>query len=497
MALSFVQEPVDATEKVPVITNWTPLIGYMLHQNSVVGYFYHKLILEIRIDDASGTLLGKVKQRRNGYSSDIANNRASAYFDLRDIVNTQLVNTVYDQNQSGAPFESIHTLGSNTGATTKIFSQNGNIQLGKSQIQQIYVKGYEEYSSASNASPTEYPSPSVNSTLFYMQATLPLFTPRSVIGGSVDTDYLQGDNMAIYCPNGTSKKFLSDLQLSTGDYISGTFYRNYIQSTDYHTLAFLNGQSDFQTSTYYIEITYRDSSNSVIGDKQYIINDSGNGGAIPATSGGEVNTDEERLLYFGCGPANLEASTIDSSTTHRPSNFTNWAYYTIRVTSNNTGTISYQSLPYYFIKQDASCKGFKIRRLAFRNSLGCYDYFNFKKKSTQTVNVERNNYSSMLGTFNKSKYRYDDYQRGKTTRQTTAVLQETLNTDWITEQDADLIEKLIMSTDVYVVENDDTTYTQAVMVTSSSHIRKTQANDGMKIQYTINIEYANPLNTNS
>ena len=54
-----------------------------------------------------------------------------------------------------------------------------------------------------------------------------------------------------------------------------------------------------------------------------------------------------------------------------------------------------------------------------------------------------------------------------------------------------------MSTDVYVVENDDTTYTQAVMVTSSSHIRKTQANDGMKIQYTINIEYANPLNTNS
>ena len=128
MALSFVQEPVDATEKVPVITNWTPLIGYMLYQSSVVGYFYHKLILEIRIDDATGTLLGKVKQRRNGYSDDIANNRARAYFDLRDIVNTQLVNTVYDQNQSGAPFESIHTLGSNTGATTKIFSQNGNIQ---------------------------------------------------------------------------------------------------------------------------------------------------------------------------------------------------------------------------------------------------------------------------------------------------------------------------------------------------------------------------------
>ena len=53
-----------------------------------------------------------------------------------------------------------------------------------------------------------------------------------------------------------------------------------------------------------------------------------------------------------------------------------------------------------------------------------------------------------------------------------------------------------MSSDVQVVENSDTTYTQAVMITSSSHVRKTVANDKL-IQYTIEIEYANPLNTNS
>ena len=65
------------------------------------------------------------------------------------------------------------------------------------------------------------------------------------------------------------------------------------------------------------------------------------------------------------------------------------------------------------------------------------------------------------------------------------------------EAQADLIEKCLMSTNVQMVENTDTTYTQSVMITSSSHIRKTSANDGMKIQYTIEIEYANPLNTNS
>ena len=208
-------------------------------------------------------------------------------------------------------------------------------------------------------------------------------------------------------------------------------------------------------------------------------------------------TDSERLLYFGGGPANLEAQS--RNTDARPSGNAGWAYYTIRGTSDtptNPATSTNKTAAYYFIKQDASCKGFKVRRLAWRNSVGGYDYFNFKKKSTQTVEVSRDNYNSMIGTFNKSKWRYDDTQRGKTTRQTTAILKETLNTDWITEQDGNLLEKLIMSTDVYVVENADTDHTQGVLVTDSSFIKKTVANDKM-IQYTINIEYANPLNTNS
>lgn len=491
MALSFVQYPIASGEKLPVITNWTPLVGYMLYQSSIAGYYYHKLILEIRLTDASGTLLGKIKQRRNGYGPDLTGNAARAYFDVRDIVNTQLADTVYDQNQSGVPFESIHTVGSNTGQTSKIFSESGNIQKGTTQLATIYVKGYEEYSSSANASPTEQTGDAQNDTLYYIQASLPLFTERSVASGTVNTTYLQGDAFDIYQLDAATKRFLSDTPSFANEYSSSAVYTNYIIDGDYHTIAFLNGGGDLGSDATKIRLEYFDSSGSQIGVDQDIINDVGNGGAIPAS---EVNSDARRLIYFGCGVGNLEASTIDGSTAHRPSNFANWAYYTIKAL-NTGGTAS--SATYYFIKQDGSCKGYAVRRLAWRNSLGAWDYFNFKKKSTQTVNVERNNYSSMLGTFNKSKWRYDDYQRGKTTRQTTAVLRETLNTDWMPEAQADLIEKCLMSTNVQMVENTDTTYTQSVMITSSSHIRKTSANDGMKIQYTIEIEYANPLNTNS
>jgi hypothetical protein len=76
------------------------------------------------------------------------------------------------------------------------------------------------------------------------------------------------------------------------------------------------------------------------------------------------------------------------------------------------------------------------------------------------------------------------------------TLKETLNTEWLTEPQANLIEKLIMSTDVYVIQNPDSEYTEPVIVTDSSLIRKTVANDKL-IQYTIKIEYSNPLNTNS
>ena len=202
-------------------------------------------------------------------------------------------------------------------------------------------------------------------------------------------------------------------------------------------------------------------------------------------------------MYFGCGAGNLEASTVTpvggSSGDAQPSNFSNWVYYTIQGADNSNVV---KTAPYYFIKQDGSCKGFQVRRLAWRNSVGGYDYFNFKKKSTQTLTVKKNNYNSMIGTFDKSKWRYNNTQRGKTTRQTTAMLRETLNTDWITEQDANLLEKLIMSTDVYIVENADTSFTEPVMITDTNFIRKTQANN-KNIQYTINIEYSNPVNTNS
>ena len=349
--ISFAQKPVNTTSKVPVITNWTPLIGYMIYQDDISGLFYFKLILEVRLDDASGTLIAKMKQRRNGYSSDITNNRARAFFDLRDTVNSQLVDTVFDQNDTGVPFRTIHKVGVNTAA--KPFSVNGDNTTDQTQIQKIFVKAYQQYSSSESAIPAEDTTPTVNDTLYYLQASLPLMTARST-----DSDYVQSDAFNVYNASGATDLFLSDVETSTGDYnLSG--YLNYIQDTDYHTVAFLNDNSNFDSDIDFIEVAYYDSTGSLINSKQYIANISANGGEAPTD--GSL-TDAERLLYFGCGAGNLEAQS--DTTAARPSNNSGWAYYTIRGTGNNSGTIAYKTATYYFIKQDGSCKGYKVRRLA-------------------------------------------------------------------------------------------------------------------------------------
>ena len=487
-SISFEQEPVDTADKVPVITNWNPMIGYMLYQNDISGLFYFRLILEVRLDDASGTLIGKIKQRRNGYSPDNngATQRARAFFDLRQIINSQLVDTIVDQNQTGIPFQTIHKLGANTGVTAKPFSVNGDSRTDETQVQTIFVKGYQQYSDSATALPSEDDTPSVNDTLIYIPASLPLLTARDT-----DSDYIQGTAFQAYQGSSATDLFLSDVKEGTGEYnISGLI--NYIQDTDYHTVAFLNDYGNFASDIDTLIIKYYDSSNSIIGSLQVMPNIEANGGWAPLTSSGME--DKHRLLYFGCGAGNLEAQSLNSAA--RPSNFANWAYYTVQGAGGLDVSYAARTKEYYFIKQDGSCKGFKVRRLAWRNSLGCYDYFNFKMKSTQTIEVNRNNYNTIMGRFNGSKWSYNNTMRGKTTREVTAVLKETLNTDWITEDQAYLLEKLIMSTDVYIVENADTEFTQGVMVTDSSIVKKTVANDKL-IQYTIQIEYANNVNTNS
>lgn len=495
MAYTIHQYPVNSADKVPAITNWTPMVGYMLYQSDISGTFFYQLVCTIQQVDSAGAVLntlGILKQRRNGYSPDVAGQRARAFFDLKGILNSQLVDTVYDQNLDGLPFDTIHKLGANNYDTDSyIYSKNGDTSQGKLQYITIKITGSEWYSTTATGMPESQGS-TVTDTKTYLSASLPLLTPRDT-----DSEYIQGTAFTSYRMVGATNKFLSDLEPQLTEISATELPRSFVQESDYATLGFINDFSNCSSDLDWFKIVYYDNTNSSIGNAQFIANTSANGGLPPNDASIE---DTHRLLYVGCGPANLQASNVPAFSSAgtvdggaKPSNFSDWDYYLV---TGVNASFSPVSKSYLFKRSYNNCKGYKTRRLAFRNSLGCYDYFNFSMKSVQKVDITRNDYNTMLGTFNKSRYRYNDTQRGKRTRQTVAILKETLQTDWITETDARLLEKLIYSTNVEIIENIDTPFTQGVIISDSSFIRKTQANDKL-IQYTVEIEYANPINTNS
>jgi hypothetical protein len=468
--ISFQQVPVLDSAKRPAITNWTPIVPYSVRQTDISGLFYFKFILEVRITDASGTLLGKIKQKKSPAVTGTTN--VTATFDLRDIVNTQLETQMADYDDTA---KSIHTLGVNN--IEKPFSQN------TSQLLAIYVKAYQEYSSSATASPTVNASENDTSTLYYIPASLDLNADRS-------TTNFQGTGIEGYKLKDVSKRVFSDVASSYNSLVGITGYHNILRSTDYHTVGFLNGQTDFESLGWYWKVEYFNASGTM--GSAELINDNSAGGAKPNTTGGEVNTDNERLIYLGCGAANLEAQDITAA---RPSAFSGWTYYTIQALDGSSGSV--KSALYYFVRNDDNCKGFDIRRLGWRNSFGCWDYFNFTKKSTQTLKINRDNYQTMIGNFSDAIYSYNNFEGGKKVSRTSAVLSETLNTDWITEGEAILLENLMKATKVQIIANDYTTYTVPVLIKDSSFVKKTDVNDRLKIQYTIQIEYANPINTNS
>ena len=479
MALTFTQHPIEAAIQTPVITNWTPIVPYMVNKSSISGLFYYKFIMEIRETDVSGALLAKIKQRKSAAVSGVTN--VKCLFDVRDIINTHLET---QRAVSGVSSSSIHTVGEAN--TSYIFSQNS------SQIKKIYVRVYEEYSSSASQPPIEQTGGAINGTLFYIEASLPLGTARG-------TTYFQGTAFEGYRMVGTSSKVLSDIEKSyqKPNFINSPttlVYRNYVRTKDYHTIAFINGETDFESVGKYWKVEYFSKPATSIGSYEFI-NQNSNGGANPLTASGEVNSDIERLIYFGSGPANLEAYNDGGSNAHRPSNNSGWAYYSVHASSTSGG--SAKSDTYYFIKDDDNCKGFDIRRLAWRNSKGCYDYFNFKMKSTQTIDIKRNTYETMIGEYGRVLFEYDTFKNGIEVRETSARVTETINTDFLNEAEANLLESLLVSTKVDVVQDGTaTTYTVPVTIKDSKFIRKTIANNKL-IQYTITIEYSQPLNTNS
>ena len=375
---------------------------------------------------------------------------------------------------------SIHSIGISD--TSNSYSQNTSQVVGVK-----LVGGYEKASSAT-AAPEE--TLTLANTIIY---SIPATTPYTDTGTNVGGLDIDGTNNPLtnYMPSGATKKFLTNaprVQFVRG---SSTAADN----IDELTIAFINdGLITDGDVIVKMAIEYYNSAGAQIGATKFFTNDTGSGGK--ATADDVKNS----LLYFGCGTANLQNQVDEPD--NQPSDFADWAYYLIYGADGSGGQ---KTDKYYFYRYGAtrtgvddrhqSCTRYDNVRLAWRNRLGAWDYMNFRGKSTESVDITRSDAGSVPGTWDSATFTYNNWDRGKKTLYTEAMRKLTINSDWLNEDEGIWLEELFTSTNVQILADNNVVY--PVVITDKRYTKKTSVNNKIKIQYTVNLEYANKVRTNS
>ena len=272
---------------------------------------------------------------------------------------------------------------------------------------------------------------------------------------------------------------LQNFELTDSDsqFLSNAPTTQYARLTDYGTFPFLNFVPTSSDAVSSLTLKYYNSSGVQLGTDEDVPNQTSNGGV---TAVGGSNT---MLNYFGGFPANLDGwSTIWD--THKA----NISYYTIQDTDGD-------SVLYRINILCPNLKGFEAIRLAWLNQWGTWDYYTFNMKSTRTLTTNRTSYTQLGGTWNESTFRIADYKGGKKNFRVNSTEKIKLNTDFVSEAEGVWFEELINSNAVYIVNgfSSDVSntitnkYIDPVVLTTSSYVKKTIANDKV-MQYTIEIE---------
>jgi hypothetical protein len=205
-----------------------------------------------------------------------------------------------------------------------------------------------------------------------------------------------------------------------------------------------------------------------------------------------------QTLYFGCFPGNLRNY---SNIAQGFLDANNLDYYTVEI-MNAAGDVLAEKL---MIKVNCpTLKGFEPIRLTWLNQWGAWDYYTFKMKSTKSIKTKGSTYQQLEGSWNDKTYKVDGFKGGKKAFRVNSTEMIKMNTDFVSEAEAEWFEELINSPEVYILEGyqEDVVmsslnkYVTPVRLTTSSFTKKTIANDKV-IQYTFEVEKSKTLRTQS
>lgn len=274
-----------------------------------------------------------------------------------------------------------------------------------------------------------------------------------------------------------------------------------VASTDYHTLSFINQigvsglQLPYNEAPFWVRITTTNNG-SPADDIIYALS-TANGMPIRTDCNDAsviFTSDAERIATIGTGPQNISPLLVSP-----------YDAYQVRVYSRNAceegpivdcgdyaeilgdGYVGDLIFEKAFTVTDAICERFEPIQLSFINKWGVKDYFTFEKRNTRQTLVERNNYTSTLGTWNAPLFTIDQMGRGQKTFSSTAKTTMTLSSDWMSDDVSLWLQELYQSSSVNIYVDGQWEPCQLI---SNAYIQKTYARDFL-FQHEVIVEFAN------
>lgn len=266
-----------------------------------------------------------------------------------------------------------------------------------------------------------------------------------------------------------------------------------INDGDYATIALYNGNFDNNATTAqdvaYVSIKVYNSAGSNV--QNITLENKISEGGGPRTNITDLwssvytsQSAETRLIHIGVGPQNL----ADSGNTLN----TSWAYYDIIPVAQGddgleNGDGVWASIRY--TKETGECS-YNGVRFAWKNEFGVWDYYTFTLQSDSSVDITREGYEQTFVDFStaNSTIPYDKSRRGQTQFYNALKRKKTANSNWLTQAEADWLNELFFSSNVYIQVGSDM---EPVVITSANVVEKTNPRTQKNFQYRIEFEPAN------
>jgi hypothetical protein len=440
------------------------LIFVVSNQTAVANETRVKFVAEVYI----GTSIAAVSPTANtpiGTFKTTPNNAGVGMFDLRNVVE----NYVKADNMAadGSAYKTTVTSNSARHPVHLIDKYSLNTNLGRYMLVRFSVEW-------------------LNATTAQIESTRANSSPLFIFNGYVKhTDVLNksGNNFGY-----NATKFI--LVDGTSEFLTNAPTTQYANLEDYGTLSMVASTTDL----YQIKLNYYDTDNNLL-NSDIVLRNSGTGSwSNPWTA-----NSEKQIIHFGCFPANLQNWASNFKTLVGLGTIQG-GYITVEAQKQNSDEIS----KLYTIKLNCpNGKGYEPIRLCWLNQWGAWDYYTFTQKSIKSTSTSGATYNQLAGTWNESLYRPDSYKGGKKAFRVNATEKITMNSDFVTEDEAVIFEELINSPEVYLLKGYEdiveTTsvlnqYVTPVRLLTSSFTKKTIANDKL-MQYNFEIEKSKTLRT--